>query len=103
MNKKILYLFIALLLPILIFLFLKYFGKNEFDIPVYYEKGVEDSLATKCGAKIDQQYYLSDSSMASLKWNGGVVLVIDVNESDLKAVDELLDEKDFADLRVFSL
>jgi hypothetical protein len=103
MNKKILYLFLALLLPVLIFLFLKYFGKNEFDIPVYYEHGVEDSLTAKCGAKIDQQYFVSDSAMSSLKWNGVPVLVIDINKEELKALEELLDEKDFADFRVISL
>ena len=103
MNKKISYLSVALLLPILIFLFLKYFGKNEFDIPIYYEKSVEDSLTSKCGVKINHQYFVSDSAMSSLKWNGGVMLVIDVNESELKAVDELIVEKGFADLRIFSL
>ena len=37
MNKLIkgLLLFTALLLPVLIFVFLKMFGKNQFDIPVY--------------------------------------------------------------------
>src|SRR5882724_9062755 len=103
MNKKILYLFIALLLPVLVFLFLKYFGKNEFDIPIYYEKGVEDSLASKCGAKIGQQYFVPDSAMASFKWKGGVILIVDVNRTELKVVDELINEKAFNDLQIFSL
>lgn len=38
--KKILYLFLALLLPALIFVFLKYAGRNEFNIPIYHEQGV---------------------------------------------------------------
>jgi hypothetical protein len=103
MNKKIIYLFIALLLPILIFLFLKYFGKNEFDIPVYYEKGVEDSLTSTCGKKINGQYVIPDSMMASLKWNGGVMLVIDVDGNEFKAVDELIDEKDPTNFSIFPL
>ena len=103
MNKKILYLFVALLLPVLIFLFLKYFGKNQFDIPVYYEKGVEDSLTSKCGAKIDQPYFVSDSAMASLQWNSGVILVTDVNAIELKATYQSIEEKGFNDLQVFSL
>ena len=103
MNKKILYLFIALLLPVLVFLFLKYFGKNEFDIPVYYEKGVEDSLTSKCGVKINEQYFVSDSAMMTLKWNHGVILVTDVNESELKALDQVIKEKGFADVHVFLL
>ena len=36
-SRKIIFLFLALLLPVLIFVFLKYFGKNEFNIPIYYQ------------------------------------------------------------------
>ena len=35
-NRKLLTLFLALALPVLIFLFLKFFGKNEFDVPVFH-------------------------------------------------------------------
>ena len=34
-------LFLALLLPVCIFLFLKMFGSNEFNIPIYYQTQVE--------------------------------------------------------------
>src|SRR3954469_21311716 len=40
-GKKALFLFIGLLLPILVFLFLKIFGRNEFEVPLLYEQGVE--------------------------------------------------------------
>lgn len=67
MNKKISYLFIALLLPGLIFLFLKFFGKNEFDIPVYYRGGVSsDTLSKKCDIHVRGQYYVADSVIE--KW-----------------------------------
>ena len=33
----------------MIFLFLKSFGNNQFDIPVYYESGVIDTLDSNCG------------------------------------------------------
>jgi len=37
MNKrKLILLFLALALPVLIFLFLKFFGKNQFDLPVFH-------------------------------------------------------------------
>jgi hypothetical protein len=36
--KKPVYLLLAFLLPILIFIFLKFAGKNEFTIPVYYDQ-----------------------------------------------------------------
>lgn len=34
---KFIILFLALLLPVCIFVFLKLFGSNEFDIPIYYQ------------------------------------------------------------------
>jgi hypothetical protein len=47
MSKKFIYLFLALALPGLIFVFLKKFGKNEFTVPVYFEMGlVPDSICT---------------------------------------------------------
>jgi hypothetical protein len=58
--KKLLYLFLALLLPGLIFVFLKFAGKNEFSIPVYYQEGV-DSLSNVCHVNYDKPYLLADS------------------------------------------
>jgi hypothetical protein len=59
MNKKFLYLFLALALPGLIFVFLKKFGKNEFSIPVYFEDGIKsDSI---CNLSLDGVYTVHDS------------------------------------------
>lgn len=44
MKKKWLFLFLMLALPVLIYLFLQAFGDNRFDIPVYYENGIEQPL-----------------------------------------------------------
>lgn len=48
-------------LPVLIFLFLKFFGRNEFTIPVYYEEGITDSLATPCLEKSTSQYVVKNN------------------------------------------
>jgi hypothetical protein len=69
MSKKIIYLFLALLLPALIFVFLKYFGKNEFDIPVYYKDGVSESL-NGCQSISAGQYFVPDSILTKWKWSG---------------------------------
>ena len=47
MKKSLskLILFILLIIPILIFLFLKFFGTNYHDLPVYYEDGVDTTFA----------------------------------------------------------
>lgn len=64
MKKKI-YLFLALLLPALLFVFLKYAGKNEFNIPVYYEHGVEGASAD-CQSGYPTPYVLPDSIQRGL-------------------------------------
>ena len=49
-NKtKSIFLVLIILLPVVIFLFLKSFGNNQFDIPVYYQNGVIDTLDSNCG------------------------------------------------------
>lgn len=59
MKKKFLYLFLALALPGLVFVFLKKFGKNEFEVQVYFEQGlVADSI---CAVSAKGPYQVPDS------------------------------------------
>ena len=59
MYKKFLYLFLALALPGLIFLFLKKFGKNEFQVQTYFEEGLKpDSV---CSVSSPAPYQVPDS------------------------------------------
>lgn len=60
-GKKIIFLFLALLLPVLIFLFLKVFGRNRFDVPLLYESGVVDKPA-ECHFSYPAPYVLHDST-----------------------------------------
>lgn len=69
MTRKFIYLFLALLFPGLIFLFLKKFGKNEFAIPTYYQRGV-DSLNAICETHYAQPYQLPDSVLQMEGWEG---------------------------------
>jgi hypothetical protein len=73
MSKKFVYLFLALLLPGLIFVFLKKFGKNEFNIPVYYETGIEDTGT--CGT-YPVPYRVPDSVMQVINFENKPVLVV---------------------------
>lgn len=52
MNKRLkaILLVIVLVVPALIFIFLKLFGENQYDLPVYYENGVDTSF-TDCEFK----------------------------------------------------
>jgi len=48
MQKIIKWIFLFLLigLPVCIYLFLKAFGENKFEIPVYYQNGIENRVET---------------------------------------------------------
>jgi len=62
MNKfqKILFLCILLAFPILVFLFLRTFGDNHYEIPVFYATGVESTF-TECNFS-EGQHYIPDFS-----------------------------------------
>ncbi|MBS1558523.1 MAG: hypothetical protein JST69_07315 [Bacteroidetes bacterium] len=81
MKKKSVYLFLALLFPILIFFFLKFFGRSEFDIPIQYESGVPDSL--RCTPHNERgQYFLPDSLFKGRKLQRANLFVGD-NENEI--------------------
>ncbi|NVJ46228.1 MAG: hypothetical protein HWE21_15755 [Cytophagia bacterium] len=69
MRKKSVFLFLLIALPVLIFLFLKFFGRNEFTIPVYYQEGVGDSLSTPCLDRSKEQYVIKDRLVKDGKIN----------------------------------
>lgn len=88
MKKRIL-LFTALLLPGLIFLFLKKFGKNEFAVPVFHT-GRMDSVNSACGTAYRSPYSVHDSVLMKMGWQqkpATVIIVdpaVDINTSALK-------------------
>jgi len=67
-GKKLLILFFALLSPVVIFLFLKSFGKNEFDVPVLHADG---SIMAPDGCDFDYPtpYRVADTLMLRLGAN----------------------------------
>ena len=99
MRRKFIYLFLALLLPGLIFLFLKKFGKNEFAIPTYYQHGV-DSLNAICGTHYGQPYQLPDSVLRKVGWEGKPALLVLFQKevlanNEYKRIVESFDQKEF--------
>src|SRR5688572_12231810 len=68
MSKKVIFLILALLLPATIFVFLKLFGKNEFEVPVLHEKSVPD-VNDKCNFSYNIPYRIADSVVSSLAPN----------------------------------
>lgn len=67
-TKKIIFLTLALLLPVAVFIFLKLFGRNQFDVPVMYQEGSIDAPAG-CNYTYRTPYYIPDSVMMLLGRN----------------------------------
>lgn len=65
MIRKPLFLIIALLLPVLVFIFLKFFGRNEFSVVPLFQTS-ESKLPSGCEG-ITIPYFLSDSSYLNFK------------------------------------
>ena len=72
--KKII-LVIALLFPIGVIVFLRFFGKNEFTIPVYYESGVND-IPASCNRNYQSPYQVSDTLLKNFGWSGTATLIV---------------------------
>ncbi len=64
-NKKIIFLFLAFILPTCIFLFLKFFGKNEFTVEPLYADVYPEPVAG-CPSVMTLPYSVPDSIMAQL-------------------------------------
>jgi len=66
--KKPILLFLALGLPVAVFVFLKFFGKNEFAVPVLFG----DGIATPVGCesfRYDIPYSIPDTILAKFGWS----------------------------------
>ena len=64
-TKKAVFLFLALLFPACIFVFLKFFGKNEFDVPPLYAD-VYPPAAAECNVSVKLPYHIPDEVHAAL-------------------------------------
>jgi hypothetical protein len=79
--KKILFLFLALLLPVLIFLFLKLFGNNKFEVPVLFADSVSAPAACTTYS-YKAPYRITDSVLQGISWNRNDTVTIIVFEDE---------------------
>jgi len=95
-KYKWVYLFFAILLPILLTFFLKYFGKSEFNIPVYYEAGIKpDTLSATCRYQYAAPYKIADSvirNLSSKNASKAIIITID-STTETKKNFERIDEE----------
>lgn len=82
--KKLLLLCLALLMPVFVYLFLKTFGKNEFDVPVLFTDSV--TTPVECTQfTYTVPYVIPDSVLQLISWNEHDSLTIIVFEDEDKA------------------
>lgn len=70
-GLKVIILLAALILPTLFYLFLKYFGKNEYRVEPLYQTG-DIIVPADCHEKLTAPYLLPDSVFHSLSSTSGV-------------------------------
>jgi hypothetical protein len=73
--KKAILLFLALLLPVCIFVFLKFFGKNEFDVPAFYQES-KPAAPADCSFEYASPYRVPDSVMAQVRKDASKTLYL---------------------------
>jgi hypothetical protein len=80
--RKSILLSLALLLPIAIFLFLKFFGKNEFAVPAFYQDS-KPKAPSGCSYEYAVPYLVPDSLMARWRSKGaGPLYLINYGKAD---------------------
>ncbi|MBX2963633.1 MAG: hypothetical protein KF687_14065 [Cyclobacteriaceae bacterium] len=66
-GGRFILLVLALALPVLIFLFLKFFGKNEFDVPPLYTDGAP--FRDGCGRVFTGPYAIPEEVLSQFGWS----------------------------------
>ena len=77
--KKAILLFLALLFPACIFVFLKFFGKNEFIVPPLYTDAYPDGMK-ECGVSITLPYHIPEHVKSSLLLSQDSLVLIHFGE-----------------------
>jgi hypothetical protein len=74
MKRKAIFLSLVFILPVIVFVFLKMFGKNEFEIPVFHSKKV--AAVSGCNDGFAVPYTLPDSILYSIGWKNAEATLI---------------------------
>jgi hypothetical protein len=81
-GKKIVFLFLALLLPVCVFIFLKFFGRNEFNVPLLYEAGVTEKAAECSNVHYGTPYILPDSIFRLINPKETSLVIVNASETN---------------------
>ena len=81
-SRKGFILFLALALPVLVFGFLKFFGKNQFDLPVFHLDNSE--WPSDCPPPDQYPYRLKSDSIIVVPENGFLIYMLSAPEAEAK-------------------
>jgi hypothetical protein len=101
MKRKIIFLSLALLLPVIVFVFLKKFGRNQFDIPVYHKDSVE--YAVGCERIFKAPYVIADSVASEIEWQGNEATLISFAKIPSEGLMRLKEDFEPSQLQIVSL
>ena len=88
LNKKTLFLFLAFVLPIGIFLFLRFFGRNEFSVqPLYAD--VYPEVMEGCTAVENLPYAIPDSIILQLPLDNMDLVLLKFGDQDAESANQL--------------
>lgn len=87
-GKKILLLFLALALPSFVFVFLKMFGKNQFDVPALFSAQVPAATG-ECGLEYELPYHVPDSVLGQVMNPQDSLAVIVFSAADAASLDRV--------------
>jgi hypothetical protein len=99
--KKSILLSLALLLPVSIFVFLKIFGQNQFDVPVPFANGVAEKPAG-CSFDYGVPYYLPDSIFKVISPMKAAAYVVNFSPEQKVVSDRVSEEFGSADVKIVS-
>lgn len=88
-SKKFVLLFLALLVPSIVFIFLKRFGSNQFDVEVLYEDRMP-AFTDDCDVIYSTPYHLPDSVTATLNERSDSAVFVFFGEQDAAFVTRVL-------------
>jgi hypothetical protein len=87
-GKQILLLFLALGLPSIVFVFLKMFGKNQFDVEPLFTKQVP-AVAQECGLQYQLPYQVPDSVFSHISKATDSLVVVVFHATDHAPLDRV--------------
>lgn len=81
-GVKIIYLLLALALPVSVFLFLKYFGQNQFDVEPLFLETLPAGVQADCDNVYELPYSIPENILLNLSWSSGDSLTLFYFKSD---------------------